>query len=96
MSNKDFTENPDKIDPKFLSKLSSEAYEVDLNIVCAGEDQIEVRSAISEIASTLSVYTQFGQNGLKVSKISYNYQDILAAKNRYIVDTSILSTSELA
>lgn len=52
-------ENPDSIDVKFLQKLSSEAYEVDINLLCAGEDLLEVRSAIREIASTLSVYTQF-------------------------------------
>jgi hypothetical protein len=59
---KDILENPDKIDAKFVSKLSSEGYEVDINIICAGENDLEVRSAITEIASTLSVYTQFGQN----------------------------------
>ena len=32
---KDILENPDKIDPKFLAKLTSEAYEVDVNIICA-------------------------------------------------------------
>ena len=32
---KDILENPDKIDAKFLSKLSSEGYEVDINIICA-------------------------------------------------------------
>ncbi len=52
-------ENPDAIDIKFLQKLSSEGYEVDINIICAGEDPVEVRSAIKEIAATLSVYTHF-------------------------------------
>lgn len=32
---KDILENPDKIDSKFLAKLSSEGYEVDINIICA-------------------------------------------------------------
>ena len=43
---KDILENPDKIDAKFLSKISSEGYEVDINVICAGENEIEVRSAI--------------------------------------------------
>jgi hypothetical protein len=93
---KDILENPDKIDTKFLSKLSSEGYEVDINIVCAGENDIEVRSAISEIASTLSVYTQFGQNGLRLENISQRESDIKNAKNRVITRKSILSTPELS
>jgi len=93
---KDILENPDKIDPKFLTKLSSEAYEVDINIISAGENEMEVRSAITEIASTLSVYTQFGQNGLKLEKISKLSQDITSAKQRNIQYKTILSTPELS
>lgn len=93
---KDILENPDKIDPKFLTKLSSEAYEVDINIISAGENDMEVRSAITEIASTLSVYTQFGQNGLKLEKISKLSQDIDSAKQRSIQYKTILSTPELS
>ncbi|MDA9129352.1 type IV secretion system DNA-binding domain-containing protein [Candidatus Gracilibacteria bacterium] len=94
--NKDIGENPDQIDPKFLTKLSSEGYEVDINIVCAGEDEIEVRSAIQEISSTLSVYTQFGQNSLRLSGISKDITDIERVKNRKLDGRSILSTPELA
>jgi len=68
---------------KFLSKLSSEAYEVEINIICAAEDSIEARSAISEISSTLSVYTQFGQNSLRLANISHSVSDIEKAKKRY-------------
>ncbi len=93
---KDILENPDKIDMKFLSKLSSEGYEVDINIICAAEDLLEARWAISEIASTLSVYTLFGQNGLRISKISNSPIDIQAAKNRAIQSSMVLSTPELS
>ena len=93
---KDILENPDKIDTKFLSKLSSEWYEVDINIVCAGEDILEVRSAINEIASTLSVYTHFWQNALKLEKVSQSIFDIESVKNRNIVRANILSSPELA
>ena len=92
----DILENPDKIDMKFLSKLSSEAYEVEINIICAAEDSIEARSAISEISSTLSVYTQFGQNSLRLANISHSVSDIEKAKKRYFAWGSILSSSELA
>ena len=67
---------------KFLSKLSSEAYEVEMNIICASEDPLEARASISEIASTLSVYSQFGQNMLRLSHISHNASDIEQAKKR--------------
>lgn len=93
---KDILENPDKIDPKFLAKLTSEAYEVDINIICAWENNMEVRSAISEISSTLSVYTQFGQNGLKLFDISKQNSDIERVKQRIISGKTILSTPELS
>jgi len=93
---KDILENPDKIDPKFLTKLSSEAYEVDINIISAWENEVEVRSAITEIASTLSVYTQFGQNSLKLSSISKSLEDISGIKERKIISKTILSTPELS
>jgi len=93
---KDILENPDKIDPKFLSKLTSEWYEVDINVICAGENPLEVRSAISEIASTLSVYTQFGQNGLRLTSMSRDSKDIANAKSRKLTRKSILSTPELS
>jgi len=93
---KDILENPDKIDPKFLTKLSGEAYDVDINIISAWENEIEVRSAITEIASTLSVYTQFWQNGLKLKSVSKSSDDIASAKQRNINIKTILSTPELA
>ena len=93
---KDILENPDKIDSKFLAKLSSEGYEVDINIICAWEDDVEVSAAVKEIASTLSVYTQFGQNKLRLRGISKNIADVQRAKERKLVHSNILSTPELA
>lgn len=89
-------ENPDSVDVKFLQKLSNEGYEVDINIICAGEDNFEVQSSIKEIAATLSVYTQFGQNALRLQNISQNREDIKAVKDRVIQKRNILSTPELA
>jgi hypothetical protein len=57
---------------------------------------MEVRSAITEIASTLSVYTQFGQNGLKLERISNTTDDITGAKQRKVISKTILSTPELS
>ena len=55
----------------------------EIYIICAAEDSIEARSAISEISSTLSVYTQFGQNSLRLANISHSVSDIEKAKKRY-------------
>lgn len=93
---KDIIDNPDAINPKFLAKLASEWYETDINILCAGEDALETRSAIREIASTLSVYTQFGQNGLTLSRTSQFPHDIERVKNRSIGKWYVLSSSELS
>lgn len=79
-----------------MAKLRSEAYEVDINLVCAGEDDIEVRASIQEIASTLSVYDNFGQNSLRIEKMSREASDIEAVKERKIQQKNILSTAELA
>ena len=57
---------------------------------------MEVKSAISEIASTLSVYAQFGQNGLRLSGISKQTSDIERVKGRIISEKMILSTPELS
>ena len=92
----DILENPDKIDPKFLAKLSSEWYEVDISVVCAGEDELEVHSAIKEISSTLSVYSYFGQNSLTLRNISRSFTDIRRVKNREIHVANMLSSPELA
>ncbi len=92
----DILENPDKIDIKFLSKLSSEAYEVDINIICAGEDPLETRASIREIASVLSVYTLFGQNGFYLERISQNIRNIESVKKRRLQAINILSSSELS
>jgi len=55
-----------------------------MNIICAGEDSLETRAAVGEIASTLSVYSLFGQNSLKLSTITRNITDIQQAKKRII------------
>ena len=93
---KNTIENPDSIDPKFLAKLSSEAYEVDINVICAGEDIIEVRSAVKEIASTLSVFTLFWQNSLRLVHTSQNIWDVERVKQRWMKYKNIFTTPELS
>lgn len=89
-------DNPDAIPVKFLSKISSEGYEVELNILCASEDDFESRSAITEIASTLSVYANFWGNALRLKERTKNISDINKAKNREFLHGDIFSTPELS
>lgn len=89
-------ENPDRIAPKFLPKISQDIYEVDINILCAGDDIVESRATIKEIASTFSVYRMMGQNAFRLQKITGLLSDILQVKNREIHHAMMLSSSELA
>ncbi len=89
-------EHGDQISQKFIPKLTSEAYEVDINILSAAEDTVEAQWSIGEIASTLSVYTQSWQNSLKIEGISRDISDIQRAKNRENTGKNILSTQELS
>ncbi|MCH8519022.1 type IV secretion system DNA-binding domain-containing protein [Candidatus Gracilibacteria bacterium] len=90
LSSGEETQNP------FFNKLSREAYEVDITLLAASESDIESHSSIKEIASTLSVYTLFGQNALKLKYVSQSLPKIQAAKNRTLQVKNILSTTELA
>jgi len=69
---------------------------VDITILSASESDIESRSSIKEIASTLSVYALFGQNALTLNSISQSTLAIESAKNRILQTKNILSTAELA
>lgn len=80
----------------FSQKLSREAYEVDITIIAASESDIESRSSIGEIASTLSMYSLFGQNSLRLKYISQSLSPAESAKRRQITHKNILTTSELA
>lgn len=90
------TEDKVEINTKFLDKLSSEWYKVGVNIICASEDDNESRVSIREIASTLSVFDNFGQNKLKLSSITKMTSQIRSVKRRSLSGNDILSTSELA
>ena len=46
----------------FENKISLNGYRTSIYIIHAGEDNVEAVSAIKEVTSTLSVYSQFGQN----------------------------------
>jgi len=90
------TEDKVEINTKFLDKLSSEWYNTTVNVICASEDNVESRSSIREIFSTLSVFDNFWQNKLRLQSLSRSAIDIHHAKMREVIGRDILSTSELA
>lgn len=93
----EITETPEenKYD-KFANKLEKEAYAVSINIIHAWEDRFEWRWTIKEIASTLSIFSNFWQNSFKLKNITNNEKNISQIKNRNIWIENILSTKELS
>lgn len=89
-------ENMQEENNPFSQKLSREAYEVDITILAASESDIESRSSIGEIASTLSMYSLFGQNALRLKYISQSLSLAESVKRRKFTHKNILTTSELA
>lgn len=77
-------------------KLKKQAYNVSINIIHAGEDQIESTWAVKEIFSTLTVFDNFKVNSFVLENILTDEKTILEAKNRLVTGKNILSTDELA
>jgi len=89
--------NEENVHSKFVGKLSCKWYKTSINILCASEDQVEARSAIKEIFSTLSVFANFGQNAFRLISLSKDTETIHQLKNRLIgKEDFILSTTELS
>lgn len=91
-NNEEQTEN----NRRFFAKISEDGFEVSVNIICASEEETERRVSVKEIASTLSVFTLFGQNSFTFSRSKDLDRDILNAKARTSDVVNILSGSELA
>ncbi|MCD5380509.1 type IV secretion system DNA-binding domain-containing protein [Candidatus Gracilibacteria bacterium] len=83
---------------KFITKISSPGYKTSLNIIHAGEDSIEGKMAVKEIASTLGVFANFGGNSFRLKSLSRNKEAIESIKKRNIsTDNSfVLNSSELS
>lgn len=80
----------------FLSKISHLGYNVSINLFHASENEHEGRVAIKELASTLSVYSLFGNNSFKLLQISNNIDLIRKVKNRKTTEKIVLNTQELS
>ncbi len=80
---------------KFVEKISSSGFKVGINIIHAGNDKIEWKMAIKEIASTLSVFARFGCNSFKL-KWLYNWWENIKKRKISEENNFILNTSELS
>lgn len=80
----------------FLNKISKPWYKTTMNIIHAGEDEVEAKSAIREIASTLHIFSNFWQNSFKLLGIKRNQDFIECVKARCLSDSHILTSSELS
>ena len=86
------------IPTKFIEKISSAGYKTSLAIIHAGNDMIEWKMAIKEIASTLWIYANFWWNSFKLKTITKDDEIIKQIKKRKISKkyNFILNTSELS
>ncbi|MDP2090132.1 MAG: type IV secretion system DNA-binding domain-containing protein [Candidatus Gracilibacteria bacterium] len=83
--------------PKYMkNKLILEGFLTSINVIHAGEDQVEAKSTIREIYSTLNVFSNFGINSFKLGKISNEFTEIQKVKNREINGEMLLTTNELS
>ncbi len=85
-----------KMPTSFLNKISKSGYKTSINIIHAWEDEVEARSSIREIFSTLHVFSNFWQNSFRFDSISRDEEDIAMVKNRNIKENFILTTNELS
>jgi hypothetical protein len=65
-SSEESSEEQTEFPEAFLNKISKPGYKTTMNIIHAGEDAVEAKSAIREIASTLHIFSNFGQNSFKL------------------------------
>lgn len=79
-----------------LSKIRAPGFTVDMSVLVASNDMMERKMAIKEIVSTLWIYDNFWQNGLKMKYLWSKFEYIEAFKNRSSNSEMILNSTELA
>ncbi|MFK7780069.1 MAG: type IV secretion system DNA-binding domain-containing protein [Candidatus Gracilibacteria bacterium] len=83
--------------PTFMkNKISLEGYKTSINVIHAGEDDVEAKGAIKEIYSTLHIFSNFGINSFKLDNILRGDDNINKIKNRAVEGDMILTTNELS
>jgi hypothetical protein len=67
-----------------------------MNIIAASEDDMESRSSIKEVFSTLSIFSGSGLNSFKLNYINKEDSSVNLAKARSLNNYFILNTKELS
>ncbi len=78
------------------NKISLEWFKTSINVIHAWDDEIDAKSSIREIYSTLNVFSNFWLNSFVLSWIETDVYDIINVKNREIKWKMILTTNELS
>ena len=78
------------------NKISLDWFRASINVIHAWDDEVEAKSSIREIYSTLNVFSNFWLNSFKLAKITQNIDEVLKVKNREISWEMILTTNELS
>ncbi len=83
---------------KFVSKISHPGYQISMNILHVGDDILEWKMAIKEVASTLGVFTHFGGNTFRLQNIAHSSSYHSSIKYRTInsANTMIVNSQELS
>lgn len=89
-------EDKENIPMQIKSKLFLQWFACSINIIAASEDDVESRSAVKEIYSTLGIYSGSWLNSFKLNYINKEHNAIRFAKERCLNNYFILNTKELS
>ncbi len=89
-------EDKENIPMQIKSKLFLQWFACSINIIAASEDDVESRSAVKEIYSTLGIYSGSGLNSFRLNYINKDHWNIKLAKERCLNNYFILNTKELS
>ncbi|MDD3302387.1 MAG: DUF87 domain-containing protein [Candidatus Gracilibacteria bacterium] len=78
------------------NKLSLSGFACSINLISASEDDLESKSIINEIFSTLGIFTGEKYNGFKLNYINKDNENINLVKSRALNNYFVLNTKELA
>lgn len=93
----DLEDEKEPIAQYFKNKISRNGFATSVNIIHAGEDPVEARSAVREIFSTLGVFSNFSLNSFGLAEMVKDASVIEKVKNRdFVNDAMILTTNELS
>ncbi len=89
-------EDKENIPLQIKNKLFLQWFACSMNIIAASEDDMESRSSIKEVFSTLSIFSGSGLNSFKLNYINKEDSSVNLAKARSLNNYFILNTKELS